>query len=91
MNNVNLFSNRCPPCRSLYPTISSLADRYDGRVNVCRIDVGRVPAVAQRYAVRAIPIALFIRNGKEVGRLVGLQSETKYVALLDELVGKDRN
>jgi thioredoxin 1 len=85
---VDLFSNRCPPCRVLAPTISSLADKYASRVTVCKVDVDRVSAVAQKYGVRAIPTLLIISNGKEVNRLVGLRSEGEYTALLDELVGK---
>ena len=88
---VELFSDRCPPCRILAPTISSLADKYVGRVVVCKVNVDRVIAIAERYDVNAIPTVLFIKDGRESGRLVGLQSETKYVALLDKLVGKDDN
>ncbi len=88
---VDLFSNRCPPCRVLAPTISSLADKYVGRVTVCKVDVDRLGTVAEQYGVTAIPTALIIKNGKEVKRLVGLQSETKYTTLLDKLVDKDKD
>ncbi len=88
---VDLFSNGCPPCRILAPTISSLADKYAGRVTVCKVNIDKVTAVIKRYGITAVPTVLIIRNGKEVNRLIGLQSETEYVALLDELVGKDRN
>jgi len=88
---VDLFSDRCPPCMILAPTISSLADKYVGRVVVCKVNVDRVTAIAERYDVNAIPTVLFIKDGKELGRLVGLQSEAKYVTLLDKLVGKDKN
>jgi len=87
---VELFSNRCRPCRFLAPTISSLADKYAGKVTVCKVDVDRAPAVAQRYGVSAIPTVLIINNGKEIKRLVGLRPETEYVALLDKLVSKGR-
>ena len=88
---VDLFSDRCPPCRVLAPTISSLADKYAGKVTVCKVDVDRVLPVARRYGIRAIPTVLIIKNGKEVGRLVGLQPETKYAAILDKLVGKNKD
>ena len=87
---VDLFSNRCPPCRILAPTISSLADKYTGRVTVCKVDVDRVPEVAQRYGIRAIPTVLIIGNGKEVKRLVGLRTEAEYVALLDNLTDETK-
>jgi len=77
---VDLFSNRCPPCRILAPTISSLADKYVRRVTVCKVNVDRVPVIAQRYGVRAIPTVLIISNGKEERRLVGLRTEAEYAA-----------
>ena len=85
MNNVDLFSNRCPPCAVLAPTISLLAERYARSVTVCEVDVDRVGTVAEKYGVTAIPTVLIIRNGKKVNRLVGLQSEIDYITLLDKL------
>jgi len=85
---VDLFSNRCPPCRVLAPIISSLADKYAGRATVCKVDVDRVGTVAAKYGVTAIPTVLIIKNGKEVKRLVGLRPESEYVALLDELINQ---
>jgi len=87
---VDLFSDRCPPCRVLAPTISSLADKYAGRVTVCKVDVDQAPTVAQRYGVRAIPTVLIMKNGKEIARLVGLQPKTRYVALLDKLTNESK-
>jgi len=88
---VDLFSNRCPPCKILAPTISSLADRYAGKVTMCKVNVDRVPSVTRQYRVMAIPTVLIIQNGKEVGRLVGLQPETGYVAVLNKLVNKNKD
>lgn len=70
MNNVDLFSNRCSPCRALAPTILSLADKYASRVTMCKVDVDRVTAIAEKYGVTTIPTALIIKNGKEVKHLV---------------------
>jgi len=88
---VDLFSDRCPTCRVLAPTISAIADKYIGKVTVCKVDVDRVVPVAQRYGITVIPTVLIIKNGKEVERLVGLQPETRYVAILDKLVGKNKD
>ena len=88
---VDMFSNRCPPCRVLAPTISSLADKYAGKIAMCKVDVDRVTAIAEKYGVTAIPTVLIISNGKEVNHLVGLQSETEYIALLEKLVDKNKD
>ena len=82
---VDLFSDRCPPCRMLAPTISSLADKYSGKVIVCKVNLDRAPGIAREYRVMAIPTVLIIKDGKEVTRLVGLRPESEYVNLLDKL------
>lgn len=83
---VDLFSDRCPPCKVLAPTIASLADKYAGKVTVCKVDVEQLPSLAGRYQVSAIPTVLIIKNGRPIERLVGLRSEAEYVAILDKLL-----
>jgi thioredoxin 1 len=83
---VDLFSDRCPPCRMLAPTISSLANKYIGKVTVCKVNLDRAPAIAREYGVMAIPTVLIIKDGKEVKRLVGLRPESEYANQLDKLI-----
>jgi thioredoxin 1 len=83
---VDLFSDRCPPCRMLAPTISSLADKYIGKVTVCKVNLDLAPAIAREYGVMAIPTVLIIKDGKEVKRLVGLRPESEYSNQLDKLI-----
>ena len=83
---VDLYSDRCPPCRMLAPTISSLADRYTGKVTVCKVNVDRAPAIAEEYNVMVIPTVFIIKEGKVIKRLVGLRSESEYARELDELI-----
>ncbi len=87
---VDLFSNRCPPCRALAPTILSLAKEYAGKVTVCKVDVDRVPGVARRYRISAIPTVLIIKDGKLIDRLVGLRREDEYVVALDKLLNEEQ-
>ena len=83
---VDLYSDRCPPCKMLAPTISSLADKYSGRVTVCKVNVDHTPAIAEKYGVMLIPTVLIMKDGKEMKRLVGLRSESEYADQLDELI-----
>jgi len=83
---VELSANREPPCRALAPTISSLADKYTGKVIVCKVNLDRVPAIAREYRVKVIPTVLIIKDGKEVKRLVGLRPESGYTNQLDDLI-----
>ena len=83
---VDLYSDRCPPCRMLAPTISSLADKYTGKVTVCKVNVDHAPAIAEEYNVMVIPTVFMIKEGKVIKRLVGLRSESEYARELDELI-----
>lgn len=70
---VDLWADWCGPCHALAPTIERLAAEYDGRVLVAKLDVDENPSTAGRYDILGIPTVLFIRNGKEIDRMVGVQ------------------
>jgi thioredoxin 1 len=84
---VDFYSDSCGPCRMLAPTIEKLAKEYEGRALVYKVDVTRLPQLAGRYGIQGIPAVLFFKEGKEVGRLVGLRSQREYAQALDRLVG----
>ena len=83
---VDLFSDRCPPCRMLAPTIASLAEKYSNKVTVCKVNIDRAPVIARDYGVMAIPTVLIIEDGKVRKRLVGLQPERVYTDELEKLI-----
>jgi len=84
---ADFFSNSCPPCRMLGPTIEAIADRYKGKAVVCKVSLDHkaTHGLARKYDIAGIPTVLFFENGKEAQRLVGLQSEEEYVRVLDEM------
>lgn len=83
---VDFYSNSCPPCRRLAPTIDELATQYQGRAVVCKVKVDHARELASRYGIQAIPAVLFFINGEPVRRLVGLQPRDTYTQTLDELI-----
>lgn len=87
---VDFYSEHCPPCRMLGPTIEKLAERYEGRAVVAKVnlDRGRNGDLARRYDIRGIPAVLFFSKGRQEERLVGLRDESEYVAVLDRLAPK---
>jgi thioredoxin 1 len=85
---VDFYADWCGPCRMLAPTIEKLAKQYEGRVVVCKVNVDHLGQVAGRYGIQGIPAVLIFDKGKEVQRLVGLQSAGAYTKVLDKLVGQ---
>jgi thioredoxin 1 len=85
---ADFYSDRCGPCRMLAPTIDALAKKYSGRVAVCKVSLDAAPELAQERNIRGIPAVLFFDGGREVERLVGMQPQSAYEGVLEELIAK---
>jgi len=83
---VDFYSSTCGPCRMLAPTIENLAEQYEGRAAVYKVNVETLPEVARRYGIQGVPSVLFFQDGKEVNRLVGLRPQDAYSVVLDRLL-----
>lgn len=77
----------CGPCRVLKPTLDAVAREY--RVPFTEIDVERDPVTAQRYDVRAMPTVVILRDGAEVGRVVGARPRAYLAGMLDRAFAGD--
>ncbi|MFN2412121.1 MAG: thioredoxin [Pyrinomonadaceae bacterium] len=71
---LDMWAAWCGPCRMIAPTIEALAKELAGRAVVGKLDVDANPKTAARFQVQSIPTLLILQNGREVDRLVGLQS-----------------
>jgi thioredoxin 1 len=71
----------CGPCKMLAPIIESVASKHDN-VKVGKLDIDKVPAVANKYRVQSVPTVVLFKGGKEVARQVGLVPEAKLVDLV---------
>jgi thioredoxin 1 len=72
----------CGPCRALAPILARVARDFEGRALVAAIDVEAEPEVASRYRVTGMPTMVVLRDGVEVGRLMGLRREAEITAAL---------
>lgn len=66
----------CGPCQQMKPAFSAVS-KSEGGVSFQTVDIDREPTLAERYEVKAVPTVVAVKDGKIVGRLVGLQSEAK--------------
>lgn len=68
---VDFWAAWCGPCRMVGPIVEQLADEYQGRVTVGKLDVDANPRTAAQFNVRSIPTILFFKDGKLVDTVVG--------------------
>ena len=69
---VDFWAEWCAPCTTMSAYVAFLAGDYAGRLTVAALDVDENPAIAERYGVMGLPTLLFLANGVEVDRIVGL-------------------
>jgi len=68
---VDFYADWCGPCKMMTPVVEQIAQDYDGRVTVGKLDVDAAQAIAIRFGVMGIPTLGYFRDGKLVDRLVG--------------------
>ncbi len=87
---VNFYSDSCPPCRQLAPTIERVAQDYKKSVVIYSVRIEDVPSLVVRYRVEAVPTMIFFRNGREAERMIGPQDRDAYLRALGRLLITDR-
>ncbi len=68
---VDFWAEWCAPCRAMGPYVDKLAEDYEGKLKVVKINTQDNPEVPARYGINAIPTFLLIKNGEVVNQMVG--------------------
>ena len=72
---VDFWAPWCGPCRMLAPVIEELAEEFDGKAKICKVNTDEVQDLAVEFGIRSIPTLLFFKNGEVVDQMVGAQSK----------------
>jgi thioredoxin len=80
---VDFWAPWCPPCRTLAPTIEAIAEQFDGRADVAKLDIDLNPETATAPGIRSIPTVLIFRGGKLVDHIAGVQPRARYERALE--------
>ncbi|MDP9036454.1 MAG: thioredoxin [Myxococcota bacterium] len=72
----------CGPCKVLAPVVERLADEYQGKVRVGKLDIDDSPGVASKFGIRGVPTVVVFKDGKEAARHVGATNKETLLKLL---------
>lgn len=83
---VDFWAEWCGPCRMIAPIVEELANEYDGKIKVAKLDVDSNQQSSIKYGVRSIPTVLFFKGGELVDNIIGAVPKTQFVAKLNKLI-----
>lgn len=80
---VDFWASWCGPCKMLSPVVEDVADQYEGKALVGKVNVDEEPELAARFGVMSIPTVVFLKNGREFDRKVGVMPPEAFTEVLD--------
>ncbi|HIY44647.1 thioredoxin [uncultured Helicobacter sp.] len=72
---VDFWAPWCGPCRMLSPVIDKLAEEFEGKAKICKVNTDEQEELSAQFGIRSIPTMLFFKNGEVVDQMVGATSE----------------
>jgi thioredoxin 1 len=83
---VDYWAEWCGPCKMIAPILDEIADEYEGRLTVAKINIDDNQETPQKYAVRGIPTLMIFKEGQVAGTKVGALSKSQLSAFIDSVI-----
>ncbi len=84
---VDFSATWCGPCKRLAPIVEELANEYEGKVKIAKLDIDAAPNTPAQYGIMAVPTVMFFKGGKRVDMLQGLVPKDTLKKKIDALLG----
>jgi len=84
---VDFWAPWCGPCRMIAPIIEELAEDFDGKAKICKVNTDEEQDIAVEFGIRSIPTIIFFKDGQMVDTVVGAQSKQALADKINEILG----
>jgi thioredoxin 1 len=81
---VDFWAEWCGPCRMIAPIVEELANEYEGKIKVGKLDVDSNQQTAIKYGVRSIPTVLFFKSGDVTDTIIGAVPKSQFIARINK-------
>lgn len=83
---VDFWAEWCGPCKMIAPVLEELAEEYNGKLKIAKLNIDENPETAPKYGVRGIPTLILFKNGQAEGTKVGALSKSQLAAFIDSAI-----
>ena len=80
---IDFWASWCGPCKMMSPVIDEIAEEMGDSIKVCKINIDEEQNLAVKYNVMSIPTFIAFKDGKEIGRTVGVQDKEELKSILN--------
>lgn len=81
---VDFWAEWCGPCKMIAPVLEDIANDYDGKLKVAKVDVDSNPETPNKFSIRGIPTLMIFMNGNAEATKVGAVSKSQLAAFIDD-------
>lgn len=80
---VDFFATWCGPCKMIAPVLEQLANKYEGKASIYKVDIDESMALASQYGIQAVPTMILFKDGKPVQTHVGFAGAPQIEELIN--------
>jgi len=83
---VDFWAPWCGPCRMIAPVVEELAEEFEGKAKIVKVNTDEEQDIAVKYGVRSIPTIIFFKDGELVDTMVGAASKDAFAAKINSFL-----
>jgi thioredoxin 1 len=83
---VDFWAPWCGPCRMISPVIEELAEEFEGKAKICKVNTDEQQDLSMKFGVRSIPTIIFMKDGEVVDTMVGAASKQAFTDKINSLL-----
>ena len=81
---IDFWATWCGPCKMIAPTVEEIAEEYEGKIKVGKVNVDEEPDLTQSFGISSIPTLVLMKDGKPANMMVGLRTKEQIVEMFGE-------
>lgn len=78
---IDFWATWCGPCKAMMPIVDEIAEEYEGKIKVCKVNVDEARDLAAKFDVMSIPTFVAIKNGEIVGTIIGVHEKEEILKM----------